>query len=535
MISRLFSNHETSPRQRTAWLLVTLMVLALLIVQYARLFASQVSLTEAIQDKSGGGDTIWSLWTCIHGYGTYLDAWEIPFSCSYYNWLFYSSYAFVTDFIMKSMSLADEWIQTVTAYISLGTSALAGVFFYLGSAQFISRGVLRRGDSVVTAALLCAAVAVAFGPMLELMPTSLKSDPGALMFELLAFWLIVRRENRGALSLVSLVPVVLACYGAWGFRQTQVGVPVAFVLYLLVARRWKEIAFFCVTLWALFGATFFGMRNTFYWQNCYFVPTLESWSAKGVIKPFMHLAMKTPQCVAGLLLLGWMLVGGRRPGGVHLLLRLLCLASLAVGVLTSGKPGAHCHYLWTFSAYTMLLLLDAAFSAENEASPVPVWKSWSRPVLMGVFVMLGLISIYAMRSRHCERVDHRAVIAMRASLAGMPRPVYVHDSWLFNLPWITESDPPLVPAWLHDVLGPKTNRQPAHGGVTGLTELGWYGTIAVPAACAADDPTLVPLSKTYDKVKTDEFHTYWTRKSGVVPPAIQVPTFRSTHDPLATK
>ena len=524
---------QLSPRQRRIWFFVLLSVLVLMIVQYARLLAAEISYSEAIQHREGGGDALWSVWKRMYGYPVYTDAWELPFSNSNYNFLFYDFYAFTNLIVMKALHLGDEWMQVISSHVSLLCSLLGAWFFSRSASNLLEKGPHQAGAALVRIAIICAAVAVSFGPMLEEVPTTQVSHPGAFMLQMLAFLLLLRREGTGKRTTLSLLPIVVACYLSWAFRQTYVELPVAFVIYLATQRRWKEIAIYSLSLWALFGVTFWLMRDTFYWQNTVFVPTLEDWSLRGAIVPFLHLAAKAPQSIAGLLIIVWSLAFGQKRTGTSLLLLFAGITAFILNMLASTKPGGHCSYYLPFSAYAMLLLLEAVFVPRENQSALD--SSSNRKIVFSTlfyitFIVLGAAAIFGIKNRSADRHEHYVVAELKASLDGLPRPVYVSNSWLYNMPWLIKTDTPIVRAWLHSSLK-KTGRKPAHGGVEGLEEMAWFGTVAIPIDTAADDPVLLRITPHYHQVKTDDYHAYWTRKSDVVPPEINAPVYKwPAHD-----
>ena len=86
-----------------------------------------ISFSEPLLTVTSGAqyETDFSLWKYVNGIPVYTDLYAIPFSGSWYNWLFYAGYGEIFNAARSLFSLEDAWLPTVARLVSL-TSALAG-------------------------------------------------------------------------------------------------------------------------------------------------------------------------------------------------------------------------------------------------------------------------------------------------------------------------------------------------------------------------------------------------------------------------
>ena len=184
-----------------------------LVLLGARLLHS-VSFTHPLQLTTSGAeeDALASIWRFLHGQAVFTDPHVMPYTGSYFNWLFYGGYGSVAGGALRLFGLGEAWLPTVCRMITLAI-AVSGLAIFAGAVREAVR------LSWPTACLF-GALAL-FNPLSGFWVFTTRPDVGAAVLELgaVAAFLRYRRTKRW----MDLLLIALLLGGAWAFKQTAWG------------------------------------------------------------------------------------------------------------------------------------------------------------------------------------------------------------------------------------------------------------------------------------------------------------------------
>lgn len=450
-------------------------------------------LTSGLEEEA-----LFSIWKVVRHQEVYSDPFSIPFSASYFNWLFYSVYGSTTALVLKVLSLADEWIPTITHTISLAFALLCiplsvrlvrelvdlspGRSWWLGSGT----GVL-----------------VAFTPLVGWWSLTTRPDIGALFLELLALLLCLRFVKTDRLAY--LFAAIAMAFFAWSFRQIAVNVISGFCLYLLLRKRWKILGTTVGITFALYGATFL-LGGANYWSNtvtC--LGSTDLYISHG-LSNLLLAGRKAPLLLAGIAAAGILFVQTNwrktRPEAVFLLLT--WTFSILWNFLTSTKIGASDNYFLPSVAIGIFFALSILYGFPKEL-PNPVWRKAPFVVLMTAQVASCLVVLAGSAGRIDLRGDEIPAVALQSVLRGSDGPILVTERWL-NLPWISPATPHFVYAYVYRA-GPLSTHSYEAGGLEGLIDRQYFKRIVVPKSPRG--PVWPEIASNYQVNAEDQLFTYY--------------------------
>ena len=420
--------------------------------------APGLAITSGYEEES-----IFAVWRAAHGQAMYADPTRLPFASSYFNWLFYASYAVpVKDAANGTDDTA--FLRTSRLLTALGALLGTGCLFWL-LRQALPHWPLAAGG---------VATYVFFGPLIGWWAHTVRPDVWALALETTALVVLLLTYRRR--PFVAVLASCLLFYGAWSFKQTYfMGLGTA-ILFLAARRQWWLAILLGVGSAALWTTTFLTLGPA-YQESFYATGTTNIFYLSRGFRNLRDLLPKT----APLWLLASACLVRRNPatGPADLplaadirLLGLLGLSlSLPLAFATSCKLGALSNYY--FTSITMLALFSTGLIATREMPKLILlgFATAAGLQLLGLSGRIGKISLTAQSS---------ALAATWNVWRPEPEPRFSAVT-ILNQPWLNPGSPPLVLAFNYP-LDRRAGRPFEGGGVGGMITAGYFRALLLPAA-----------------------------------------------------
>lgn len=473
-------------------------------------------------------EALFPIWKAAQGLPVYSDSDAVPFSVSYYNWLFFAVYGGA--------------VKAVSAIAHLDSSALPGIARSLTVAFaaacigiiYLILGALKAGG-------LCAdrmgrlgcSVFLIINPLTGPWLYTARPDIAAIACELAGVWFALRYVQTKGRS--ALLAAVVAGLLAWSFKQNFVHLLAGLWCFLLLKRQWRDLALLSVISLSVATATLL-LGGSAYRQaligaqlNCSMSPAL-TWA---YIKMATASAPQLTVAVVGLVLT--LLLGNRwRASAAVELLMSIGGVAFAIGILGVSKQGADTNYFIPASVFGMIWCLSLKMEAaslrltprfglgekvpegrERGCSNMPALQSSSEArrgfmiihgssvAVAAVTIAVGLwpqlmktgdFAVHVVRARGVNENSaspNAAVVSqidlLKQHLRELPGPVFVTDR-ACNLPWIQTKPPHLVYSFMY-TLDKRAGHQFEGGGIGGLIEAGYFETLVVlDRDCACESP-----------------------------------------------
>lgn len=440
---------------------------------------SAVSFAEPLQLTTSGWEqeTLFPIWKSINGLVVYSDPYKIPFAASFYNWLFIEIYATFSGAVLSVLSLEDAWLPTVGRFLTLaflfgGTAVAYGSFL-----QF-----LKNPDKAMKILSLSFAVFIFFGPLMGFWGFTVRSDIGALLFEILVVYLFWKFYPSWPYQAVLLCAV--AAYCAWGFKQVNVVSTVTIGLYFLYQRDWKPLFLLAGVLMAAYAATFL-IGGPLYFRGFYESSRLGV-SFYQFATNIMNFTLKASPYLAALAALVLATFASPRWRRAWLddkqaIFVLIGLGSATViNLLISTKVGSADNYYFVLSYFIALTALKGYALVRAQVgdveSRVPVrgivsisMLGWAANIVAVAVVLLGVKGYMSVTSQH----EFYSSITKCASK--LPKPVFIDNSYL-SLPWMNPAKHHFVVSYSY----PMDRRDGLvfeRGGIGGLIDEGYFASL----------------------------------------------------------
>jgi hypothetical protein len=373
-------------------------------------------------------ESMFAVWRAAHHATAYIDTAKAPFASAYFNWLFYALYSFaVRPFGDTSLVFVG---RVLTALWAVGGTVAIGWISPRFAPDFASR--------LVATAL---GAFLFFGPLTGWWAVTLRPDVAALFFETIGVALFILNHRAHPWRAIAIGLVLF--YVAWSFKQINLGGLATVGIFLLVHRRWRELAILAggsAALWLL----------TLHLAGPLYRAALLQTAADSQFTWALGLAnLRHAGCILAPLLLflpGWCQAlvrhkpwQKRSPAGDALLLASLGVPlTLAVFSLAACKVGAAQNYFFTTA---MFLILGIAWGV------YPLQRNWRVSTLACGLMLLIQAGLLTGTWGSLSLKAGTNELARRWSVfARLPEPRFASDLRL-NLPWLNPQSPPLVLAF----------------------------------------------------------------------------------------
>ena len=387
-------------------------------------------------------EALFSVWKAQMGEPVYTDAFSVPFSSSYFNWLFYTAYALWGKLWNFVRPVQDAWLPTIWRTLSLSFSL--GIWLVLWRAVF--RDQPNDKGRYTSLFAFCAAGICTFNPLFHWMSFSVRPDVGAVFWEVAGFALLLRHVRHESMRCVLLAGLAAAL--AWSFKQSQVFMFGGGFVFLLWHRRWKELAAFTAPMIMVVTATL-SLAGEWYYQNTILLPALASrFDPIQGIKLAASAMAKAPFMLIGAILLAPLLLHWRSLKPELRLTVLSAVVSLPACLVLSSKIGAADYYYLTPSLFASAVVVDAfCWLHQAESGFGKLVQRLGACGLMLQLIAIGLIFSGSL-GRVNIRDDQALALRLQQRLENETGPILVTGR-PYNLPWLHPGRPAFVFSFLY--------------------------------------------------------------------------------------
>ena len=466
MNPRLFGRSDTG-REWAGRAAAGILIAALTVntIVWLRRIAGAVRLSPPFLGATSGGEEepLFAVWKAIRGLPVYGDPWLPPFTDSAYGWLFYHAYALWSEVWLAACGLDDVWLPTVSRTFTLVGLVVA----IIGLRRVLQTTPAGRGGLVWP---LAAAAVV--NPLFHWWSFTTRPDVWAVALELVA----LAAATRAVVSdrFAPLMPVAMACYLAWSFRQSNVSVLVGVGAVLLIAGRWRHLAALVALMAAAFGGTIVALGRSF-WESA-----IVAMALAGSMEPAraMRIAAvslaQDPLLAVSVVALVPLAVAWRRWWSDPVARLLVLTATFAFGwnLVLSARHGANGNYHMPAA----VLLPAAVLAAVGQGSDRRLRCEGLVATAAAGLLAAGLVVLAGVRGRLAPEDDgpmHR----LRSLRDRLPRPIFcTHVA--ANAPWVLGdgADSMVVGFPYEGMLAARPERFAA-GTVEAMLRDGRFGTI----------------------------------------------------------
>ncbi len=441
--------------------------LGCLALEVARIIHS-ISLVGPLQFTTSGAEeeALASIWRFIHDQPVYTDPRVVPYTASYFNWLFYCAYGTAAGGTLRLFGLSEAWLPTVCRLITLAI-AVSGVAIFAGVVRKETRA------SRMVAGLL--GVLALFNPLSGFWVITTRPDVGAAVLELAAVAAFLRFGRTE--HWLDLLLLTLLLESAWAFKQTSVGALAGITLALLSSASLRRPEVDCYRPASLLLAMFavgmliaYAALGPLYRHGLYLSQVHSGFQPRWALLHFGSALLKMPLIAVALAgaLLTW-----RRSDGALRSVSLILLAMFLLEFAASSKGGAGDYYFLSLAVWSVLWI---ALALEQVPS-----RALSHAVAAAAILQVS--SVVSVIAGHRGMIDPRSSARPYEHLAGYlaarPGPVFVQDTY-GDLPWISPTAPHFVIAYNNEVDG-AAGVTFERGGWRGLVATGYFTTVVTRA------------------------------------------------------
>lgn len=426
-------------------------------------------LTSGFEEES-----MYAIWKCLNGQPVYADPHNIPFAASYFNWLFYYSYAGIIGLFQSVLGFGDEWIPQAGRYISLAGAVVA---------LLASVAIAKRMTGKAQLSLLGWSVFISFflGYLVGFWLFTVRPDVWATTFEVLAFFAFVAYNDKKKLVLLLLSAILF--YISWGFKHNFIAVAGACWLFLVIRKRYMHAGLFAAVLCVAIPSTI--ALGT----EAYRYLLIKSQMSQGIniwqgIYTGKKALLKSLNVTVPLMLMGLILLLKYSPAKLlkkiladdyALVLTISLLISAGWFFFFSMKPGSSDNYYFSPVAVCAILLVYLNDKYGDKPSV--------RNLLPGVYglasvgyIALGLLILTGRQGVLAHDKLSQKYYAIAEVTKNLNPPVYVEKDNFSNLPWLNKSRPNFVVATTYYIL--RTEPQLLErNGIEGLMRQGYFESI----------------------------------------------------------
>jgi hypothetical protein len=426
-----------------------------------------------------------SVWRCMSHKSVYEWPFTFPFSLSLYNYLFYSVYAVA----LRLMGAWDAGILTWGRQFTL-LFALAG-----GLAQWRLVRALLNLRGLRSALSLALAMGLWLSTSLvKYWALVIRPDMAAAALVMIALW-VIARQPRFCFAYAGVL-----LYLAWAFKQSVVLAFAGLCLWLLLNKRWRDLAMLASVFAVLVAATLL-LGTPAYRFNILVAPGIIPGFTFDL--PWIRHAFNSGVTAVSLNLY-WVaapFVLARASGDVRRIssaiqpLLIVFAVALMAGLAAMGKVGGTSNYLFEAFAAGSTLLQLIVFTAPGWLVTSLVLFGCVQPAVQLVGTAIG----YHHPGKHdrtqiATAAEYADAVALRTRLSSMQRPIFTTDE-VFALPWNSTDNG--APALVIDPNFQQAARtRELNGGIEGMLQRGEIPTVML---AAGDLVYLQSLNPSYKK------------------------------------
>ncbi len=436
---------------------------------------SSISFAEPLQMQTSGAEyeSLFAIWKASQGDPVYGSRTAAPYNAVVYNWLFYAGYGSIVGAAEHLLTLSDAWLPTVARLLTL-----AGAIVWWAAAAASVRAI--RGIGTPSGAFAAPLPSIlALGPLTGFWMITARPDIWAVACEAsgaLAFLVLARRGGPWAIVLP-----VFAAYLAWSFKQTNLALIAAVVLFLLWRGRFAAAAGATGLFGALVAATLAVGTPEYRAAVLFSGYPLEFLVERGFRNAINAGAKTVPIWLPALVLAvslpwRWRAIAQTRDDAT-LFTGLGTAVAGGLAFATAFQTGASENYYFGAAHFGALLVAAVWFRAVGPANRLhrPVAAAAAVGLVIHTAavgaVLLGIQGVVSVRS------DHAATMRLVECLARYPRPLFV-NSPSHALPWLAGGSEPFPLSFVYD-RERRLGRPFERNGIGGLVGTGYFATLAL--------------------------------------------------------
>lgn len=451
--------------------------------------ASAISFAEPLQLHPTGDEftNVFNIWKAMNGQAVYTSRFQIPYSASVYNWLFFYVYASIGNVVMPVLGLTDAWLPTVGRFVTLAAIAAGTAVAYTAFAR-----AAQARDATLKTIAAAFAVFLMIGPLIGFWSLTVRADLWAMTLEMAgaAAFLALYPRRR----FIAVLSLAIAVYAAWSFKQGNVFAAGGAGLLLLLRRDWTPLLLLCLALPGAWAATL--TLGDPAWVHTVLLrdwPLFFQWPR--LARNLANFAVKTGPLLFFLPAVA--VVASRSAdfrrrlwhNDAFIFAAGASIAALAMSVPAAAQHGGGENYFFTL-AFFLGLMVMSSFPVLAATAPATL----RAPLIAGVggwltlcaavgTVLLGLTGVIDLRPQH------RHYMALKRCADSLPRPLFIDNPYM-GLPWMTPGNTPWVRSYIYyeeRALGRAFER----GGIGGLIAEGAFvAIVAAPGSSQIDGTAL---------------------------------------------
>ena len=433
-----------------------------------------ISFGEPLQTPTSGAEeeSLFSIWKQIRGLPVYADPHRIPFAASYYNWLYYETFGWITGWVLQALGLGDSWLPTVTRLIALSVCVAGSFLLYR---YFLLIAAPRQPYVKVLAPAL--AIYVFSGPLAGFWTIATNAEFIATAFLILSVFVFTRLYDSSPVWAV--VWFCVAAYLSWAMKQNYVFSAGAVGLFLLFGKDWRALGVLVVMLPLAWAVTIFAGSDEY--RNLLFLLDSEkTFRLDQLVRNLANAGAKTLPLSLGLAAVA--AAAWRWRGTIQRLWSVPLFPVPAYGLLVSAAflvpmsswYGAAENYYFpiVFFASTILIMAVSRLGTSDGAGRLvlsAITIGWLGNLLAILAVLGGFVGTLSNRHWHDRHV------AVKACLAALPLPAFTSNPYTM-LPWMYPGAPHFVLAYNYQ-RDRGAGRRFERGGIGGLIADGYFAAL----------------------------------------------------------
>ena len=445
-----------------------------LFVLFARLYNSFFFLNSAFHTTSGlEEEALLSIWKGASGLKVYSNMFDIPFSASYFNWLFYWFYSSVFFCLSKVFDLEITALPATSRLTTLSLNFALLLLFLLLLQKILKTSHCEELQIGRPFEKISFGIIAILGPLFGYWSFTSRPDVGAIFFELLGtyFALISLRENKSKrISNFTILYALMASiffYAAWSFKQIYISGILIFFIFMFFQRAYLLLFYSISISLMLYIATFWTHDSEYFYQ---LVLSQKSQGlhlniglinlAKAILKqPFI-----IPSVVISIIISFDKIF--QNSSSKHnnkandeslMFLCSLTLFSFFFSMVASAKSGASDNYFFQPAIYGSLLVGYILFNHNTQSIGIsrPLFKMIGKminvSIVFNIFILvltiLGIIGKLSPSSLESQQT----MLELREMLTHTECPAIVLHNRFANLPWINPCEPNFVWATTYEL------------------------------------------------------------------------------------
>lgn len=417
-------------------------------------------------------ESLFAIWKYIYDQPIFKDPYTIPYAASYFNWLFYYFYGFITDVLQQILHFSDAWIPQTARYISFASSV---------TGSWLSVLIIRNitGKKALSIFHYSMIICFWFGYFVGFWVFTVRPDMWALVMEVAALLVFIKYRHNN--KMMTLVWSAILFYLSFSFKQSFFGVAVGCWFLLVIRKQYKEAVLFALIPIALVAATLAIGGEEYRWL------LIESQMGQGLVLKIglsnFKLGYIKMFCLTGTatFVIIYMLARYSKNNivkriiadDIALLLTLTGILSFLLFFVTCMKRGASENYF--VSPYVLLIFILSytvhKIQAEKDRTMIYTVYALASVIYIGLGMMIitgrqGVVKVDSMTKNFAT---------LKQVIDKNEQPLYVENNY-GNLPWINPAEHNFVLATTYYILLEEPERL-EEGGVEGLMDKGYFNTI----------------------------------------------------------